>query len=471
MTVPQWVQDSIFYQIFPDRFNNGNKGNDPVNMLPWEANPTNEGFHGGDLRGIIDRMYYLIDLGINAVYLNPIFLSPSNHRYNTVDYYRVDPKLGTQGELLTLLDVAHRNNVRVILDGVFNHCGRGFFAFSDILENQRASPYINWFHIHKFPVDAYSPGDASTYTGWWKYKSLPKFNTNEPAVRKYILDVARYWIEQGFDGWRLDVPNEIDDDSFWYDFRQVVKNTNSEAYLLGEIWDGNPRWVGPHHFDGLMNYPVRTLIIDLLMQKILPQAFMNGSLSWLEKYPRENVFALFNLVGSHDTERILTTLKGEIAKVKLAMLLLLTYPGAPSIYYGDEIGISGGSDPDCRRTFSWDESHWNNILRQWVRKLIWIRRERFALRHGEMRFIECGNHHGLAFIRRDHNDTLLVVINPSDTTMRLEIDLEGSGMQQYDSIKSMLFTEKVNTLDGKIAIPLEPWSGNIFSCEGNHSGD
>jgi cyclomaltodextrinase / maltogenic alpha-amylase / neopullulanase len=149
-------------------------------------------------------------------------------------------------------------------------------------------------------------------------------------------------------------------------------------------------------------------------------------------------------------------------------LLLLTYPGAPSIYYGDEIGIPGGSDPDCRRTFSWDESHWNNSLRQWVRKLIWIRRERVALRHGEMRFIECGNHHGLAFLRKDHNDILMVVINPSDTTMKLEIDLVDSGMQQCGSVKSLLFTEKVNTLDGKITIPLEPWSGNIFSCEGNY---
>jgi glycosidase len=471
MTVPQWVQDSIFYQIFPDRFNNGNKANDPANILPWEASPTNEGFHGGDLRGIIDRMYYLVDLGVTALYLNPIFLSPSNHRYNTVDYYRVDPKLGTQAELLTLLDVAHRNNIRVILDGVFNHCGRGFFAFSDILENQRSSPYVNWFHIHKFPVDAYSPGDATTYTGWWKYKSLPKFNTNEPAVRKYILDVARYWIEQGFDGWRLDVPNEIDDDSFWFDFRQVVKNTNSEAYLIGEIWDGNPRWVGARHFDGLMNYPVRTLIIDLLIQKILPEAYITGISSWLEKYQRENVFAQFNLLGSHDTERILTTLKGDVAKIKLAMLLLLTYPGAPSIYYGDEIGVSGGSDPDCRRTFPWDESKWNNALRQWVRKLVWIRREKVALRHGEMWFIDCSNHHGLTFIRKDQHDSVLVVMNLSDTAVTLEIDLEGSGMQNSSSIKSLLTSEKLSIQGGKVAISLEQWSGNVYSKEENHSGD
>ncbi len=287
--------------------------------------------------------------------------------------------------------------------------------------------YVNWFHIHKFPVDAYSPGDATTYSGWWKYKSLPKFNTNEPAVRKYILDVARYWMEQGFDGWRLDVPNEIDDDSFWYDFRQVVKNTNTEAYLLVRFGMAIPAGWDPRHFDGLMNYPVRTLIIDLLNPKDPTSAFVHGIQKWLEKYPRENVFAQFNLLGSHDTERILTTLKGEIAKTKLAMLLLFTYPGAPSIYYGDEIGITGGSDPDCRRTFPWDESKWNTALRQWVRKLIWIRREKVALRHGEMRFIDCGNHHGLAFIRKDQQEPVLVVMNPSDTPITIEIDLEGSG--------------------------------------------
>ena len=200
MSVPGWVQDSIFYQIFPDRFANGQYGNNPKSVLPWNAKPTILGFHGGDLKGIIDHMYYLLDLGVNAIYLNPIFLSPSNHRYNAVDYFQIDPKLGTKMDFFTLLDVAHRNEMKVILDGVFNHCGRGFYAFNDILENQADSPYTDWFHIKKFPVDAYSAGDATTYEGWWKYKSLPKFNTSNPEVENYILKVARYWIEQGAAG-------------------------------------------------------------------------------------------------------------------------------------------------------------------------------------------------------------------------------------------------------------------------------
>jgi len=183
-------------------------------------------------------MYYLLDLGVNAIYLNPIFLSSSNHRYNTTDYYQIDLKLGTMKDFKVLLDVAHRNQVRVILDGVFNHCGRGFFAFNDILENQASSPYKSWFHINRFPVNAYSPGDAKDYVAWWKFKSLPKLNTGNPRVRKYIFDVARYWIEQGIDGWRLDVPNEIDDDSFWAEFRRIVKETNLMRICAGRYGMG-----------------------------------------------------------------------------------------------------------------------------------------------------------------------------------------------------------------------------------------
>jgi cyclomaltodextrinase / maltogenic alpha-amylase / neopullulanase len=462
MTVPAWVQDSIFYQIFPDRFCNGKPGNDPANVLPWDAAPTGNGFHGGDLQGIIDRMYYLIDLGINAIYLNPIFLSPSNHRYNIVDYYQVDPKLGTQAELLTLLDVAHRNNIKIILDGVFNHCGRGFFAFNDILENQSYSAYTNWFHVHKFPIEAYSPGDATTYTGWWKHKSLPKFNTNEPAVRKYIFDIARYWIEQGFDGWRLDVPNEIDDDPFWYEFRRIVKNVNKDAYLLGEIWDGNPRWVGERHFDGLMNYPFRTMIIDLLLQKQSPTDFSAGIERWLKKYPLENVFAQYNLLGSHDTERVFTLMKGDVEKLKLAFLIQFTYPGTPALYYGDEVGISGGSDPDCRKTFPWNEELWNTSLRQWVRKLIWLRREKAALRRGELNFIDCGNQACLAYCRKDQNDLVLICINPTEKRQTIRMKIGEIGIDTIKGVKSVFNQERISTNDGTLSLTLEPWTGNAY---------
>jgi len=332
MSVPYWVQDAIFYQIFPDRFANGDTGNDPPSVQPWGTPPTNWHFQGGDLRGIIQQFDYLLDLGIIAIYLNPIFHSTSNHRYNTLDYYKIDPKLGDMHDFRALFDLAHRNGVRVILDGVFNHCGRGFFAFVDVLENQEYSPYKEWFHILHFPVDAYSEGDSKDYLAWWGFRSLPKFNTGNPQVRRYLFDVARYWIEQGADGWRLDVPNEIDDDTFWAEFRHTVKTVNQDAYLVGEIWTADPRWVGEWHFDGLMHYPFRDCLLRLLYAGTLDAAQCANKLaSFLQLYPRPNAYAMYLPLCSHDTERIMTKLGGDVNKVKLAFLVQFAYQGAPAI--------------------------------------------------------------------------------------------------------------------------------------------
>jgi cyclomaltodextrinase / maltogenic alpha-amylase / neopullulanase len=462
MSVPTWVKDSVFYQIFPDRFCNGDSSNDPVNLLPWNARPTIYGFHGGDLRGAIDRMYYLLDLGINAIYLNPIFLSASNHRYNTVDYFQIDPKLGTKRDFDSLIDVAHRNQIRVVLDGVFNHCGRGFFAFNDILENQAYSPYMDWFHIKQFPLDAYSSGDATSYIGWWKYKSLPKFNTDNPRVRNYLFSVARYWLEQGIDGWRLDVPNEIDDDSFWDEFRQTVKKTNPEAYLLGEIWDGDPRWVGEHHFDGLMHYPMRTLILDLLNENINASAFMKASIEWLNRFPLENSYAMYTTLGSHDTERVFTLLNKSVEKTKFAYLFLFCYPGVPAIYCGDEIGLEGGRDPDCRRTFPWDESTWNIEIRQWIKSLIRIRKERNSLRRGDYQPLEVTGGNAFAFIREDSKDLTLVVGNSSSQKTRISINLTSTKFKDQKTVRNILGTELYNIDNGQLFLEINRWSGLIL---------
>ena len=203
MSVPDWVQDAVFYQIFPDRFARS-PANDRPHLAAWGTPPTLNGFQGGDLRGVMEHFDYLLDLGINALYFNPIFQSSSTLRYNTDDYYRIDQRLGSRADFDALLDLAHRNGVRVVLDGVFNHCGRGFFAFHDLVENGDESIYRDWFHVRRFPLRAYEPGKARNYLGWWGYKSLPKFNTNDPQVRQYLLDVARYWVDAGIDGWRLD---------------------------------------------------------------------------------------------------------------------------------------------------------------------------------------------------------------------------------------------------------------------------
>jgi len=459
MTVPYWVQDAIFYQIFPDRFANGDPSNDPPNVVPWGSQPTVWNFMGGDLRGVIQRFDYLLDLGVTAIYFNPIFLATSNHRYNIGDYYRIDPKLGDMADFHALLEVAHRNDVRVILDGVFNHCGRGFFAFNDVLDNGEHSPYRDWFHINGFPVDAYSPGDAKDFAAWWNFKSLPKFNTNNPAVRKYLFEVARYWIEQGADGWRLDVPNEIADDTFWAEFRHAVKSVNREAYLVGEIWEADPRWVGEGHFDGLMNYPVRAALLKLLQGGDTADDFAATVEGLLRRYPRENVYAMYVPLGSHDTERLMTLLEGDLAKARLAFAFLFAHPGAPAILYGDEIGMQGGKDPDCRGAFPWQRGNGNEELRAWVKRLISLRKRLACLRRGDYQQILLDKDRCIyAFARALGDESVLIVLNAGASKRHLRLPVKSLGWGDGRILSNLLGSEEYIVSGDELVATLPPWS-------------
>jgi cyclomaltodextrinase len=460
MSVPYWIQDAIFYQIFPDRFANADLNIDPPNVLPWNALPTERGFFGGDFRGIIEKFDYLLDLGINAIYLNPIFLSASIHRYNITDYMRIDPRLGDLADFHALIELAHRNDVRVILDGVFNHCGRGFFAFNDLLENQADSPYKDWFHVKKFPIDAYSPGDAEEYIGWWNLKSMPKFNTGNLAVRRYLLDVARYWIEQGADGWRLDVPNEIDDDTFWAEFRHTVRQANRDAYLLGEIWDVNPRWVGAEHFDGLMNYPFREALFSFLMEKNKASQFASNLDRLLKAYPRQNLYAMFLPLGTHDTERVYQLLGGNQKKVQLAFMFQFAFPGAPSIYYGDEIGLDGGKDPDNRRPFPWDQKQWKSDLRALVQHLAAERRRLPALRRGDFQSLFVDDRRGVfVFARRLGSETVIVALNASATRRSFYLPVDALGIKDGHILRDLIGGGELIVSESSLSINLPAWSG------------
>jgi glycosidase len=421
-------------------------------------------FQGGDFDGIIQKLDYLLDLGINAIYLNPIFLSPSSHRYNTVDYYQIDPKLGDLNLFRRLLVTSHSKGIKIILDGVFNHTGRGFFAFNDILENGKYSPYKNWYYIHRFPVDAYGSGDAVDYYGWWNYKSLPKLNTFHPAVREYIFNVAEYWIQFGIDGWRLDVPNEIDDDSFWEEFRYRVRKINPQAYLVGEIWDADPRWVNETHFDGVMNYPLKKAIASFLLQSISSDEMYTQLKAIFSAYPKQNLFYLFNLLGSHDTERIFTVLNEDVALVKLAFFMILSLPGAPSIYYGDEIGVTGGKDPLSRKAFPWDQESWYSELRVWIQNLIQIRKKEEVLRVGDIEFINVVDYLDvLCYARFLGQAIFIILVNVGNETREINLLINNTTLKKGDTLKNLLGNEHYSIdHDDQILVNMPPKSALLL---------
>ncbi len=371
-STPEWVKDAVFYHVFPDRFARSGSVAKPTNLEPWDHPPTTHGFKGGDLLGIVEHLDYLDDLGVNALYLNPIFQSTANHRYHTYDYYQVDPMLGGNEALRALLDAAHGRGMRVVLDGVFNHASRGFFQFNDILENGPASPYLDWFHVTGWPLHAYETSHKPNYGAWWGLHALPKFNTDTPAVREFLLGVAGHWVQQGVDGWRLDVPGEIRDDDFWREFRRRVKAANPEAYIVGEIWQDGRHWLQGDQFDAVMNYLFTKACLSFFIGRELNSALLSGLGyspvepleasgfaaavdSLLALYPAQVTQAQMNLLDSHDTARFLSLARGDESALRLAVLFSMCYPGAPCIYYGDEVGMEGNRDPDCRRAFRWDQ--------------------------------------------------------------------------------------------------------------------
>lgn len=462
MTIPDWVQDAIFYQIFPDRF--ARSARNPSRNLPvepWDSPPTAHGFKGGDLYGIAEKLEYLKDLGITALYLTPIFASASNHRYHAYDYYAVDPLLGGNEAFTELLHEAHRKDIRIVLDGVFNHASRGFWQFHHVLECGDGSPYRDWFlfdpdrlsrrrHWGAYPgpqeLRALQHEDSITaigYRGWWNLPALPKFNISTPAVREFLFGVAEHWIKLGADGWRLDVPTEIDDDSFWREFRQRVRVINPDAYIVGEIWHEAHRWLQGDQFDAIMNYDVTKPVLGFfpgshLNFRILHQQsnyhgiqhvmdgheFANRIDHNLQLYRRDITYAQLNLLDSHDTPRFLSCASGDQDSLKLAWLFMFSYPGAPCVYYGDEIGLDGEHDPDCRKSFPWEENRWDENLLSCAKELIALRKQNPALRRGDFRRLWSADG-TYAFSRSLDEETLIVALNASEAPQQVEVVYEG----------------------------------------------
>jgi neopullulanase len=477
---PDWVKDAIFYQIFPDRFAKSHRVSKPNNLEDWDAPPTIHGFKGGDLLGVCEKLDYLQELGINAIYFTPIFQSACNHRYHTHDYFQVDPLLGGNPAFREFLEAAHRRGMRIVLDGVFNHASRGFFQFNHILECGPASPYLDWFDIRGFPLNAYE-GEPN-YRCWVNLPALPEFNTQNPQVRDFIFGVARYWLEQGIDGWRLDVPFCIEDDEFWREFRRVVKIVNSEAYIVGEVpWEAQ-RWLQGDQFDAVMNYQFTQAClgffggegIDYAMEenmmglprtKVLDaSSFAQRAEALLKLYPQEIALAQLNLLDSHDMPRFSSLVGYDKTALKLAVLFQMTYPGAPCVYYGDEIGLRNGPrriPEDCRYAFPWEESCWDKDLLKTFKEYIALRKAHSALRRGE--FIPLYAEGQLfAYLRRLGEESVVVVLNNGNDRASLDIPVDAhlpEGGRWQDQLADGEATVSKGRFCGST---LAPRSGAVF---------
>jgi cyclomaltodextrinase / maltogenic alpha-amylase / neopullulanase len=572
--VPDWAKDAVWYQIFPERFNNGDQSNDPTpqdiiegwphevpdgwqihpwtsdwyKTQPWENNGHdfywNAGLrrYGGDLQGVIDKLDYLQDLGINAIYFNPVFESPSLHKYDATYYHHVDNNFGPDPEkdkeiwdqeinsdpitwkwttadslFLSLIDKAHKRNIRVILDGVFNHVGNTFWAFKDIIKNQEKSSYKEWFTINSYD-DPKTPENEFDYEGWYGIKDLPEIKEDEngliDAAADQVHSVVKRWMDpnndgdpsDGIDGWRLDVA-EMVQHNFWRKFRGWVKEINPNAYISGEIWwddwninkmmNASP-WLQGDQFDAVMNYrftrAVKHFVSDQENQ-ISSQSFIDTINNISKDYNFENLSVMMNLLGSHDTERLASLIvnpdnwydhngnpgqrktfmvrkPNEIERMKQRLIvgIQMTMPGAPMIYYGDEAGMWGGDDPDCRKPMVWaekdyetetthpfglerpkDDVGFNSTLFNWYKLMISIRNTNIELRRGALTFINSNEDDILIYRRELENNSIYVVTNRNNQPKEIEL-------KDIDKNMTNLLTEDtISESDTKIKLKLNPY--------------
>ena len=370
--VPDWVPRTVWYQIFPDRFCRDTASQKP-NALPWPAAEdavTNNEHYGGTLRGITEKLGYLADLNITGLYLNPVNASPSVHKYDTSDYLNIDPAFGSADDLHMLVKEAHARGIKVMLDGVFNHCGWDFALWQDVVRNGKASPYFDWFIVQEWPFEtAVEPerenaasrsrpsgtnGKSGRYSVFAYVDTMPKLNTNNPAVVDYLLNVCETWVRSyDIDGLRLDVANELSH-TFCRQLYRRMRSLKKDFYLLGEIWRSALPWLRGGELDSVMNYPLALCFWKFFCDKTLSALTFEREINAVfTAYPEPVTVGLFNLLDSHDTPRLFTRNDGDVSAVWQQYALLLSLPGSPCIYYGSEVLLAGGNDPDCRRCMPW----------------------------------------------------------------------------------------------------------------------
>ncbi len=450
--IPAWAEDVVMYHIFPDSFANGRElieQNEKTLTLP--SGHKSHCNIGGTLNGVAENISYLKDLGVNCIYLNPIFAANSYHKYDTIDYFEIDPCLGTMEDFKKLVNRCHENEIRVILDGVFNHCGPDFFAFRNVLEKGAESAYYDWFYYMPTPVEYKNPPD---YEAFAYVKEMPKLNTGNPAVAEYFCKVGTYWItEADIDGWRLDVANEINHD-FWRQFRKEVRAVKKDALLIGEIWEESLCWLSGDQFDSTMNYTFSYLCKDFFgTGELTVQEFDEQIQKMMMRYPRRVSLAQMNFLDSHDVPRFLSYCGGDRKKMELAFFYLFMGVGIPSVFYGDECYLEGITESEYRAPMPWQQEQncvW--AFRSWIA----IRKKYDAIKRGSYQTVYTNNESCVyAFVRSVQGQAVLVILNNSEKEQRVN----------QSEIPAMRGERLLDIKDGgmiKEVIVLAGYTGKVF---------
>ena len=443
--VPQWAANKVVYQIFPSRF----ATTQPVDKKLWYKAPITpmDDLHG-NLRGIIEHLDYIKDLGIDVVYLTPIFKSNSCHKYDTIDYYQVDPSFGTTEDLKELVQKSHERGMKVVLDAVYNHTGREFFAFQDILEKGEKSKYLDWYFIDELPPRG-EWGEIPNFKCFGYYGGMPKLNLKNPEVEKYITDVACYWIKEcDIDGWRLDVGDEISH-FFWKNFRKAIKAVKKDMLIIGEIWHYAGDFLEGDEWDTVMNYPFYLNLIDLLADEKINVSQFVQNLGYLKGRLNKKCYPLmWNLIDSHDTARFLHLCNDNKKKQHLAAAFQLLLPGMPMVYYGDEYAMPGANDPDCRRGMYWDEEYQDKEMYNWYKKLMQVRKTHACIVEGEM----------IETIANDDEDTIVMIRKNGEETIAMLFNCGNSAKEfneyaeKHNLLTDSAFDGKVDGLDAAVIV-------------------
>lgn len=444
--IPSWVKDSVMYQIFPDSFATNRRYLSRATSEKVELFTTvSKSRNGGTLAGITQNLDYLEELGINCLYLNPIFKAGEYHKYDTIDYYDIDASLGSKEDLKELVRRCHDKNIKVILDGVFNHCGSNFFAFRDVLEKGEESIYKDWFYKLQFPIEYTTPPN---YEAFAYVKEMPKLNTGNKEVIDYLCDIGTYWIKEAdIDGWRLDVANEINYD-FWRVFRKSVKAVKKDIFLIGEIWEDSEVWLRGDQFDSTMNYGFSNVCREFFASKTLSVSEFDEKMNrLLLRYQRQTSLAQMNLLDSHDIPRFLYYCGGNKDKLKLALLYLFTSVGVPSIFYGTEKEISGYTEAEYRKPMLWDNEETDVFacIKHWIK----IRKNSEALKQGNYRTILIDNSNEIyVFSRQFKKEKVYVIINNSTNAKKVVIPNRDDSTILYNMINGNRFIEDEIIVNG-----------------------